>query len=389
MARKVHLLQSPELSDADFLKMYELVSQFEGPIHFQKAKMDLDLVFKKKKIADEQQFASSKFWYWSPNALKDVVQEKKFEIYKSREISFPLQVQSMAWEDLFELCENYRLQNDLPKEEQVILLTSFSNDSNWFSASSTCMRNSFIQTTDWDFYFDEGLNQSLPIAYLIFSAILEKEMFRSTDELYESVHHEVRGCMLDLCKNKKEIILKMRTADLCPDCFQIIADRAVEPLIVRQAFNAFESLRKMMLFRQRFFYFSHPLSIKISGQTKVFILPELGDVEVKLSPREKALYLLFLRHQKGICIHDLSKYKEELISLYKVCSNRTDDWTIANTVDRIINPMENVFNELCSRIRRKFFNLVGENLISLYEIAGEPGKEKKILLNREFITESI
>ena len=46
------------------------------------------------------------------------------------------------------------------------------------------------------------------------------------------------------------------------------------------------------------------------------VLADGADTEVKMEPLVKAVYLLFLSHQKGIVLKCLPDYREELIRLY-------------------------------------------------------------------------
>ena len=72
-----------------------------------------------------------------------------------------------------------------------------------------------------------------------------------------------------------------------------------------------------------------------------FLLPEFGNKEVQLSPIHKALYLLFLNHPEGIEFKNLVDYREELFLLYQKIGNRIDMDKITETVNRLVNPLDN------------------------------------------------
>ena len=99
-----------------------------------------------------------------------------------------------------------------------------------------------------------------------------------------------------------------------------------------------------------------------------FLLPEFGNKEVQLSPIHKALYLLFLNHPEGIEFKNLVDYREELFQLYQKTGNRIDQGKISETVNRLVNPLDNAINEKCSRIKAAFSDLMDEYQADYYII---------------------
>ena len=72
----------------------------------------------------------------------------------------------------------------------------------------------------------------------------------------------------------------------------------------------------------------------------------------------KALYLLFLNHPEGIEFKNLVDYREELLQLYQKIGNRIDMDKITETVNRLVNPLDNAINEKCSRIKAAFSDMM-------------------------------
>lgn len=99
-----------------------------------------------------------------------------------------------------------------------------------------------------------------------------------------------------------------------------------------------------------------------------FLLPEFGNKEVQLSPIHKALYMLFLNHPEGIEFKNLVDYREELFQLYQKTGNRIDQGKISETVNRLVNPLDNAINEKCSRIKAAFSDLMDEYQADYYII---------------------
>jgi hypothetical protein len=82
-----------------------------------------------------------------------------------------------------------------------------------------------------------------------------------------------------------------------------------------------------------------------------FLLPAYNK-EVEMSPLHKAVYLLFLNHPEGIEFKELINYRQELRALYRKTANIMDVDKIEDSVDRLVNPLDNAINEKCSRIKR-------------------------------------
>lgn len=98
-----------------------------------------------------------------------------------------------------------------------------------------------------------------------------------------------------------------------------------------------------------------------------FLLPDYQK-EVNISPIHKALYMLFLDHPEGIEFKHLRDYRDELLHLYQKTANRIDYNKIEETVERLVNPLDNAINEKCSRIKATFLELMDEYQADYYII---------------------
>ena len=96
--------------------------------------------------------------------------------------------------------------------------------------------------------------------------------------------------------------------------------------------------------------------------------------EVELQPVHKAVYLLFLAHPEGIEFKRLADYREELTRYYMATAKIMDKEKVAESVDHLINPLDNAINEKCSRIKKVFLELMDEYTASYYIISSHTQK---------------
>jgi len=106
-----------------------------------------------------------------------------------------------------------------------------------------------------------------------------------------------------------------------------------------------------------------------------FILLDYDRKEIEMQPVHKAVYLLFLAHPEGIVFKHLSDYREELLRYYKATARFMEIEKIEESVDRLINPLDNAINEKCSRIKKIFSELMDEYSASYYIIGSHTRKQ--------------
>ena len=384
---KVHLVRSDEFKEEDLSQVVNLLKQFNGPIEYISAETNYlqftppgllwrsKLEFEKKTTP---KFSSDRNQI-SPNY-------SMFESTPKQSIVFPVEVPTLSWDTFFAACIHYRRKHQIPEKDLVILLTDFSNDKNWFAGIDSTMKNYFIQTSNWHHYFGNSIDSRFPIAYEIVIWLLRSQMFQNRQEIMDGVHKGSSGCMMDFCENKKEIVLKMRTADICNDCLKVIQLKEVDRPFARQVLDSMDGIRQHMMFRERSEFLNSPSKMEIRGFMKRIFLKDLGDLEMQLNPKEKTIYLFFLKHPEGVRIVDLIDHKTEISHFYETFTNSYDTSQIEQAINLLLDPTEGNINQVFSRIRAKFKSAVGTRLSNLYTIEGNPGEPFKINLNRELVS---
>ena len=96
--------------------------------------------------------------------------------------------------------------------------------------------------------------------------------------------------------------------------------------------------------------------------------------EVELQPVHKAVYLLFLAHPEGIEFKRLADYRQELLDYYMRTARMMDREKIVESVEKLVNPLDNAINEKCSRIKKVFLDLMDEYRASYYIIGSHTKK---------------
>jgi len=105
-----------------------------------------------------------------------------------------------------------------------------------------------------------------------------------------------------------------------------------------------------------------------------FQLIDYDNREIELQPVHKAVYLLFLAHPEGIEFKRLANYREELTHYYMSTAKLMDKERIIESVDHLVNPLDNAINEKCSRIKKAFLSMMDDYAASYYIISGHTRK---------------
>ena len=115
------------------------------------------------------------------------------------------------------------------------------------------------------------------------------------------------------------------------------------------------------------------------------VLPDYFGMEIRITPMQKAIYLLFLRHAEGIYIKDLPDYREELKNIFARLypNGATESWQ--RTIEKVTTPYDNAINENLSRIRSAFIGQFNDLLAHNYYVTGERLEARRITLPREMV----
>ncbi len=293
----------------------------------------------------------------------------------------------LSWREFFGLGEEYRQFLGLPDTDFVVVLTKRRNSLNWFSGIDDAeRRNIFVQGSDWDIFLD--CEPVFPMAYEILASVLQTLMgMGDSQKLYQIVHQRALGCMNDMCGQKSEIILKLRTADICPACVAHIKTAQIPIITVRQILQVFEKIRSQVLYSQGFMSSVEISNIQITADFKI-VFPDYDGIELKLSPAVKAVYLLFLSEPHGIKFVDMPNFVKKFEAIYSDISPRSNEKKIGTTAQNVCYDIRSGFNSLRKYVGdiktaiEKTLTIYQPQALTIYHIIGKNGEAKSIQLAR-------
>ena len=115
-------------------------------------------------------------------------------------------------------------------------------------------------------------------------------------------------------------------------------------------------------------------------------LPDYNNMEVKMSPQYKAVYLLFLNHPEGIILKQLETYHLELENKFKqVFGYKVLPPKEVQRINTLEYPGNNQISVVLTRIRESFERCIDKHLAKHYLIAGRAGGLYKLQLKEELI----
>lgn len=391
MRTRVHLLKSEEVDQAAYHEILQHLQSFSGPLEFVSTidepvfEDELGFEFDNEDESERDKTHPIPREIIQVYASHSDVNDEICSI-DAHYVEAPQTLTRLKWNDIFDRCKSFRFKNDISEFEFVILLTDKGNEFNWFAAPEPKGgRNGFVQTSGLGFYLP-GFSRA-SIVYLIVTHLLRHLMFSDIREMSEGVHQTSVGCMNDFCGNKSELILKIRTADLCSDCVKRLEGKKVDPLLANQVFEIMEATRSEILFRDRYSLLKKPSRMSITGPNFTIRFPDLANIELKLDKIEKTIYLFFLGKSEGVKLNMLDEHREELTELYfKVSPTSTRDTASKRINERTDNANTQKISETISKVRRKIIDLLGNEMAEHYIIAGANGELKKIGVDRNLIS---
>jgi hypothetical protein len=223
------------------------------------------------------------------------------------------------WEELFAVGHKEKTKSLLPPGEHYFLfMFNGANVHNWFGAMNLDEPNvGFLQSFGWEKYdFKEPI---YPIAYHLMTLVTAMKFF-GRDQNLDFYHGVSKGCMFDFTGVKEEVRYKLQSANICPDCLTKIAQQAgdrVEAMdYMQRLLTLFRSVKEHLFaidLQQHFGELDYRLSLKEDASLELMVDGNYIPLQIS-SGREKALYIMLLKHENGLSYKDFEK--EHLLKEY-------------------------------------------------------------------------
>lgn len=377
----IHLIRTEDFPEAQYHEVLQFLQGHVGMLQFIEGPVVELSSTHSYRIFEEDDFG------WQ-NKTSFNTSEKRAELNKTNRYyyqkpKFPLKKEIYNWDSFFNTCREFRAAFQIADEDPVFLLTNAMNKENWFGSIDESMRNFFVHTADWPFFFKMLNKPTFPIAYEIVVWTLRALMFERREDILTHVHEQPLGCINDFCRDKKQIILKMRTGDICMECMEQIEHSDVPPPILRQIQNVLNEIRQNMLFSRTKNVYLVDSALLISKQKRTLQFPEYSPIKARLTPKELALYLLYLNHPKGIALNCVTDHQEELLTYYQEISGQADLQKMQATIALLSDYSEQELSITLSRIRKKIKEAIGSESAKKYLIDPLPNEVHGILIQRE------
>ena len=375
---KIHLLSSSESERNLAILVSEIINNCQGPLEVEVSDQQVNL----SKI--KHSFTTF-YNYDEFNEIDSGIFASKIYFSLNSNDEFPFERKVVEWDEIFRICNDYRLIYKIPKNEYIVLLAPFGNSNNWFSATDLKgQKVGFVQTSDWQFFIDSDLQY--PIAYEVASMPFQSLLFQQKPLFSSYVHMTPIGCISDVCKSKEDIKLKMRTGDICDSCFKNMLKWGLNDDIITQMLIVFETIRKEILFKRKFRIVKQPSRLKITGHLLDIHMTDMANRKINFNPWEKTIFLLHMIYPLGLDTVEFCEKEVEISKIYKRVTNITDLEKIEKRIRLITTPGENVLSVKRNQLNTRLSDLLDPQLAHLYQVKGPRNQKKNIEQNRNLVS---
>jgi hypothetical protein len=123
--------------------------------------------------------------------------------------------------------------------------------------------------------------------------------------------------------------------------------------------------------------------LRITKQFKIVLVDY--DIEIKMGPLPKTIFIFYLLHPEGVRFSYLQDYKEQIYEIYgRVCKMDNPD-KMEESIGRLIDPYDNSICEKCAAVKKAFVKSISGSIAQNYYITGDQGGPKFIKLDRSLV----
>lgn len=274
--------------------------------------------------------------------------------------SSPDEIEFLTFDELFWLCKNIRLKR-IPKEAYLVLITNINNNKNWFSAFRE--KNIFIHGRDWQYYTKH--DDKYGIAYQVVENIFQSQIELDINDVDNepNIHMPSIGCINDMCMEKVDVMLKLRTAYICDSCIDRAHGKKVHLLLLQHIKELIEGIRTEFVNYHRITTKVKPHTVHVTSDRTI----KIGNKEFDTMPIQKVLFIFFLKNNQGVETKLICDYQDELFDIYHEVRKTGVKSTIKNMFDKkkIGDPS---FASNKSKLNKAIIKMLGQSLADFYII---------------------
>jgi hypothetical protein len=118
--------------------------------------------------------------------------------------------------------------------------------------------------------------------------------------------------------------------------------------------------------------------IVVNGNMQI-ILPAYNELELRMTPLARTVYILFLCHPEGIVLKNIDSYRDQLRDIYLMVKPGADSHHADTYISELTYPGSDSLQQKLSLIKRSINRyLLRRNIASAYYITGKRGEAYKI-----------
>jgi hypothetical protein len=289
-------------------------------------------------------------------------------------------IENLSFDEFFSLCDTYRIIKHIPNDAFVVLITSIKNHKDWFSAFNK--KNIFIHGLEWEYYTKR--DAKFGIAYQVLENIFQSQIDLNINNVDSepNIHMESIGCINDMCMNKKDVMLKLRVAEICESCVDRAIERNVNPLVLQHIQESIDRLRNE--FVNSYKMTSAPLVVHIDPKRSI----KIGERKFEIVALQKVLFIFFLKNIQGVETRLVCDHQDELIKLYTEIRKSG----VKEKIQRMFEPEKGAdpsFDSHKSKLNKALVSLLGPKLAEFYIITKVEIQDRrniyKINLDEDYI----
>lgn len=286
--------------------------------------------------------------------------------------SFPNLIFSLNFSDLFNICNlqrrniNQANPGEISEDDYVVLITSKRNSKNWFSAVED--RNIFIHSESFTQNTDR--DEEYGIAHNILVNIFQSLLGVNWNTLPEnSISHDPSiGCINDHCRQKSDILLKLRTGYICDSCLELAINNNVSLQRLIDFHTSLQLIREEFMNLNLIKSNSTFDNVVVDANGEIYV----GSIKLELSALEKTLYYFYLTHLNGFETRFFNDENtaNKLFAIYRVFYDGADVEKIKRLC-RYPGDNNSTYSRRKSEMHQKIKNKLGDILSKFYSVVDD------------------